>query len=141
MGLLLQESQLPPNQRGSQLFDAHVQRLVARHIIRPNQALHLPDLGLLTPPQAKLRVGELSMGQQRRLELALLLASRPHVLLLDEPANHLSIRLIEELTAALEKTQAAVVLATHDRQLLRDTQHRARLRLSPSGQPAGQVES
>jgi macrolide transport system ATP-binding/permease protein len=60
------------------------------------------------------------MGQQRRLDLALVLAARPHVLLLDEPTNHLSIALVDELTEALGATQAAVVLSTHDRQLLRD---------------------
>ena len=61
------------------------------------------------------------MGQQRRLELALVLASRPHVLLLDEPTNHLSTTLIDELTEALKATKAAVVVSSHDRQLLRDT--------------------
>ena len=82
--------------------------------------------------QLELRVGELSMGQQRRLELALVLASRPHLLLLDEPTNHLSIRLVDDLTAALEATGAAVVLATHDRQLLREAQHWPALHLSSS---------
>ena len=72
---------------------------------------------------------ELSIGQQRRLDLALLLASRPQVVLLDEPTNHLSAFLVEELTEGLEGTAAAVVLATHDRQLLRDTAHWPRLRL------------
>lgn len=64
---------------------------------------------------------ELSIGQQRRLDLAVLLAARPQVVLLDEPTNHLSMALVEELTQALAVTGAAVVLATHDRQLLRET--------------------
>jgi macrolide transport system ATP-binding/permease protein len=40
--------------------------------------------------------------------------------LLDEPTNHLSIALVDELTEALHSTEAAVVLATHDRQMRRD---------------------
>jgi macrolide transport system ATP-binding/permease protein len=71
----------------------------------------------------------LSVGAQRRLDLALVLAGRPHVLLLDEPTNHLSATLVDELTAALGATPAAVVVATHDRQLLRDTAEWPRLEL------------
>jgi macrolide transport system ATP-binding/permease protein len=51
------------------------------------------------------------------------------VLLLDEPTNHLSATLVDELTEALGATRAAVVLATHDRQLLRDTSGWGRLAL------------
>jgi macrolide transport system ATP-binding/permease protein len=74
-------------------------------------------------------VAELSVGARRRLDLALVLAGRPHVLLLDEPTNHLSATLVDELTAALDATPAAVVVATHDRQLLRDTAEWPRLEL------------
>ncbi|WP_203835784.1 ATP-binding cassette domain-containing protein [Winogradskya humida] len=65
--------------------------------------------------------GPLSTGQQRRIDLAAVLAGEPNVLLLDEPTNHLSTALVEELTAALATTGAAVVLATHDRWLRRET--------------------
>ncbi|WP_328468054.1 ATP-binding cassette domain-containing protein [Actinoplanes sp. NBC_00393] len=78
------------------------------------------DLGLLPAADRGRPVPELSTGQQRRLDLAMLLASRPHVLLLDEPTNHLSIALVDELTEALRVTPAAVVVATHDRQMRRD---------------------
>ncbi|MET9522546.1 AAA family ATPase [Streptomyces coeruleorubidus] len=80
----------------------------------------LGSLALLTSRDAGKPVTELSMGQQRRLDLALALAARPHVLLLDEPTNHLSIALVDELTEALHSTDAAVVVATHDRRLRRD---------------------
>jgi macrolide transport system ATP-binding/permease protein len=81
----------------------------------------LSSLGILHSREVDQRIGELSMGQQRRVDLAVALAHRPHVLLLDEPTNHLSIRLVDELTRALDATEAAVVVSTHDRQMLRDT--------------------
>jgi len=61
-----------------------------------------------------------SPGEFRRRVLQQLLHDRPDVLLLDEPSNHLSAGLVDQLTSAVRRTPAAVVLATHDRQLLRD---------------------
>ncbi|MBD4398897.1 ATP-binding cassette domain-containing protein, partial [Xanthomonas citri pv. citri] len=65
-------------------------------------------------------VGRLSQGQQARLHLAMVLIERPHVLLLDEPTNHLSPALVDEMTEALQVTEQAVVVVTHDRQMLAD---------------------
>ncbi len=48
------------------------------------------------------------------------LAERPHVLLLDEPSNHLAMQLVQELAEALIVTEAAVVVATHDRRMIQD---------------------
>lgn len=104
VGVLRQETDLPHDQYANRYFAAEV-----------------GPLGLLTSSETSKRIGEMSMGQQRRLELALVLASRPHVLLLDEPTNHLSTTLIDELTEALKATKAAVVVSSHDRQFLRDT--------------------
>ncbi len=120
VGYLRQESALPVEQRAADLFAAHVERLVVAGVVAERHAVGLSSLGLLRPREAGKRVAELSMGQQRRLDLALVLAGRPQVLLLDEPTNHLSIALVDELTEALGATTAAVVLSTHDRQLLRD---------------------
>lgn len=120
VGWLRQESDLPLDRTAQDLWaDA-------------DAAVSLGSLGLLRREQLGKRVGELSIGQQRRLDLALVLARRPHLLLLDEPTNHLSFTLVDELTHGLEATQAAVVMSTHDRQLLRDVAHWARLDLVPA---------
>ena len=126
LAFLRQESELPLDRRASEFYAAHVDALVPSR-----EAVGLSQLGLLRARESSKRIGELSMGQQRRLELALVLATKPHVLLLDEPTNHLSIALVDELTDALNATQAAVVVSTHDRQLLRDVE----------GWPARQLEA
>lgn len=125
--LLRQESALPLNQRASSVYADHIGRLISSGVIRSEETIGLSSLGLLRSYEASKRVGDLSVGQQRRLDLALALAVRPDVLLLDEPSNHLSIALVDELTDALRATRAAVVLSTHDRQLLRDLHEWPRL--------------
>jgi macrolide transport system ATP-binding/permease protein len=92
----------------------------------------LSATGLLDTVAQRTPVGRLSQGQLRRLHLAVCLAQRPHVLLLDEPTNHLSAGLVDELTHALASTPCAVVVATHDRQLLSDLAGWPRLEL-PGG--------
>ncbi|MEV5764659.1 ATP-binding cassette domain-containing protein [Micromonospora sp. NPDC052213] len=80
-------------------------------------AVPLDDLRLLTARDARRPVGDLSVGQRRRLALALLVADPPDLLLLDEPTNHLSPRLCDELEDALGGSPGAVVVASHDRWL------------------------
>lgn len=120
VALLAQESPSASGRRARDVFAAHVGRLVSTGVLAEGEAVALGDLGLLPSADAGRPMRELSMGQQRRLDLAMALAARPHVLLLDEPTNHLSIALVDELTEALDATPAAVVLATHDRQLQKD---------------------
>ncbi|HEY3509008.1 MAG TPA: ATP-binding cassette domain-containing protein, partial [Kribbella sp.] len=110
IGWLGQESALPARRTAAELLGS-------------------ADLGLLSGYDRHRPIAELSTGARRRLDLALVLAARPQVLLLDEPTNHLSATLVDDLTDALHSTPAAVVVATHDRQLLRDTASWPRLAL------------
>jgi macrolide transport system ATP-binding/permease protein len=95
----------------------------------------LAGLGLLSSTDLDKQTGSLSIGQQRRLALALIIARPPHVFLLDEPTNHLSLDLATELEDALGSYPGAVIVASHDR-WLRRRWHGATLPLR-----AGRVES
>ena len=79
----------------------------------------LAELGLVPSAQIDRPVGSLSVGQQRRLALATVIANPPHLFLLDEPSNHLSLSLAVELEEALQSYPGAVVVASHDRWLRR----------------------
>ncbi|HWK72848.1 MAG TPA: ATP-binding cassette domain-containing protein [Povalibacter sp.] len=64
-------------------------------------------------------VGPFSGGEKARLVLALVSYMRPNLLLLDEPTNHLDLEMRQALAVALQDFDAAVVLVSHDRHLLR----------------------
>jgi ATP-binding cassette subfamily F protein 3 len=64
-------------------------------------------------------VGPFSGGEKARLVLALVSYTRPNLLLLDEPTNHLDLEMRQALAVALQDFDAAVVLVSHDRHLLR----------------------
>ncbi len=88
------------------------------------EAVPLSSLGLVSEADLGRPVGHLSVGQRRRLALALLVAHPPELLLLDEPTNHLSPRLCDELEAAMGAGPGAIVVAGHDRWLRRCWQGR-----------------
>jgi len=132
LGFLRQETSLLPDLRASEVYARHVGALVTAGALAESDVVGLSQLGLLRPREMSKPAHSLSMGQQRRLDLALVLARRPHVLLLDEPTNHLSIALVDDLTEALGATRVAVILSTHDRQLLRDVSVWPRLELGVS---------
>jgi len=86
---------------------------------RRAELVPLAGLGLLASRDLDRPTGTLSIGQQRRLALALIIARPPHVFLLDEPTNHLSLDLATELEDALGTYPGAVIVASHDRWLRR----------------------
>ncbi len=95
-------------------------------------AVRLAALSGLSPPDARTLLAKfalgaddverpsrsLSPGERTRAALALLAASGVNCLALDEPTNHLDLEAIEQLEAALNGFEGAVVLVTHDRRFL-----------------------
>ena len=59
-----------------------------------------------------------SGGERARLALALIVWQRPNVLILDEPTNHLDLDMRHALSMALQDFEGAVVLVSHERQLI-----------------------
>ena len=98
----------------------------------------LERLGL-TGDRQWTRVGELSGGERRRLQLLLMLLAEPNVLLLDEPTNDLDIETLTELEDLMDGWPGSVVVVSHDRYFLeRVTDHvlglvDARLAYLPGG--------
>ena len=68
------------------------------------------------------RIGTLSGGQRRRVDLARVLVADADIVLLDEPTNHLDIEAIhwlaEHLKRRFSRKQGALVVVTHDRWFL-----------------------
>lgn len=110
IGVQLQTSGLP----ASMAVEEAMAFFCAYHHVAPRDDL-LERLGL--EASRRKQYGALSAGQQRRLALALAVAHRPAVLLLDEPTAGLDVASRTELhqvMAELKNTGTSVILATHD---------------------------
>ena len=87
----------------------------ARHLA--DDAIGRLDLG----PIAKTLVGRLSHGERQRVELGIVIAARPWLILLDEPAAGMTaeeVGRMGEIIAELNK-EAAIIVVEHDMQFIR----------------------
>lgn len=81
-----------------------------------------------TRQRAWTRVGEISGGERRRLQLLRLLMAQPNVLLLDEPTNDLDTDTLASIEDILDTFPGTIVVVSHDRYLLeRVTDHQLAL--------------
>ncbi len=62
----------------------------------------------------RIPIGDLSGGQKVRVSLVELQIQQPHVLIMDEPTNHIDLDTIEALKNAINKFSGAVVITTHN---------------------------
>lgn len=71
--------------------------------------------GLFRLEDMQKKVGQLSIGQRRKLEIARLMAEGPNVLLLDEPTNYISLDVLEAFESAILGFPGPVIAVSHDR--------------------------
>lgn len=100
------------------------------HVIRKLPSLtptsarsYLARFGL-AGQKADVKVRNLSGGEKARLNLTLICLEKPNILILDEPTNHLDLDSRQALMVALNDFQGAVILITHDWDLLSGTMDR-----------------
>jgi ATP-binding cassette subfamily F protein uup len=75
-------------------------------------------LSVLKLDNTDVKVGSLSGGQKKRVNLAKVLVSEADFLILDEPTNHLDLDMIEWLEEYLSKSKSTILMVTHDRYFL-----------------------
>ena len=71
------------------------------------------------PSQIMRKVGTLSFGQRKRLELAIILAQNPSLLILDEPTNHLDTYTREEVEKFILSQSIPMIVVSHDRYFIK----------------------
>ena len=74
----------------------------------------------------------LSGGQRKRLSLAIVLISKPDLLILDEPTNHLDLESIQALNNSLINFPGTVLFSTHDHEFAQTVADRI-IEITPNG--------
>ncbi|MCA9373146.1 ABC-F family ATP-binding cassette domain-containing protein, partial [Candidatus Woesebacteria bacterium] len=79
----------------------------------------LEDFGI-SPELAQQPMKHLSGGQKRYVEMTRMMFSQADILLIDEPTNHMDYRGKERFIAWMKSISQAVVVVTHDRDVLKN---------------------
>ncbi len=87
---------------------------------------------LFSGEETKKSVSVLSGGEKGRMIYGKLMLTRPNVLLMDEPTNHMDMETIESLQIALERYAGTLVFVSHDREFVGALATRV-LELKPGG--------
>ncbi|MGZ4106661.1 MAG: ribosomal protection-like ABC-F family protein [Tumebacillaceae bacterium] len=82
---------------------------------RDEHVAKLLSYQLFTYEEMERKVGQLSPGQYRKLQIAKIMSSDANLLLIDEPTNHITFDVLEEFEQALERFPGPVLTVSHDR--------------------------
>ncbi|HTP38472.1 MAG TPA: ABC-F family ATPase [Steroidobacteraceae bacterium] len=87
---------------------------------------------LFTGEEGRKSVTVLSGGEKGRMLYGKLMLSKPNVLLMDEPTNHMDMETIESLQIGLEKYPGTLIFVSHDREFVAGLATRI-LEIQPGG--------
>jgi ATPase subunit of ABC transporter with duplicated ATPase domains len=87
---------------------------------------------LFSGDETKKPVTVLSGGEKGRMIYGKLILTKPNVMLLDEPTNHMDMETIESLQIGLEKYPGTIVFVSHDREFVGSLANRI-IELLPGG--------
>jgi ATPase subunit of ABC transporter with duplicated ATPase domains len=73
---------------------------------------------LFSGDETKKSVKVLSGGEKGRMMYGKLMLTRPNVMLMDEPTNHMDMETIESLQIGLEKYPGTLIFVSHDREFV-----------------------
>ncbi len=88
---------------------------------------------LFSGDETKKSVHVLSGGEKGRMIYGKLMLTKPNVLLMDEPTNHMDMETIESLQIGLEKYPGTLIFVSHDREFVSGLATRI-IELKPNGQ-------
>jgi ATPase subunit of ABC transporter with duplicated ATPase domains len=88
---------------------------------------------LFSGDETKKSVHVLSGGEKGRMLYGKLILTKPNVLLMDEPTNHMDMETIESLQIALEKYPGTLIFVSHDREFVGTLATRI-MELKPGGE-------
>jgi ATPase subunit of ABC transporter with duplicated ATPase domains len=87
---------------------------------------------LFSGDETKKSATVLSGGEKNRMMYGKLMLTRPNVMLMDEPTNHMDMETIESLQIGLEKYPGTLIFVSHDREFVGGLANRM-IELKPDG--------
>jgi ATPase subunit of ABC transporter with duplicated ATPase domains len=87
---------------------------------------------LFSGDETKKSVTVLSGGEKNRMMYGKLILTKPNVMLMDEPTNHMDMETIESLQIGLEKYPGTLIFVSHDREFVSSLATRV-IELKPDG--------
>jgi ATPase subunit of ABC transporter with duplicated ATPase domains len=87
---------------------------------------------LFSGDETRKSVKVLSGGEKGRMMYGKLILTRPNVMLMDEPTNHMDMETIESLQIGLEKYPGTLIFVSHDREFVGSLATRV-IELRPEG--------